>query len=271
VTETVNLQIEIMERLYDAARRDGERDDARDRAGEVAKRLGVEHKAEIVIMYLAGEIERIWRAEVKANEKKSANGGGGTQGSGGQQSGGSSSDHGGSDHSDQDAGHEPEPTPVSDYEMWYADPSLLDWGRGGRSLGDKPLEAFIKWLGDRRGEYFERGRRMGLSDCFLGDFAAEGAKAYQAAISRMNADRLIDDIASRMRDIEVTPELLESYVALGDGTRIKYGDLTIPEAEQRLEMYVRNYVNGNATSAAFLRRLINQAKAKGVTTFRELA
>ena len=60
--------------------------------------------------------------------------------------------------------------------------------------------------------------------------------------------RILDDYADRLR-IEWTAELLASTFALPDGTRILWGEATLAQHEERLQMLVRN-AEANLEAAA---------------------
>jgi hypothetical protein len=173
-------------------------------------------------------------------------------------------------------------------EAWLADPSILDWGRRTAETGvatvimdSKQRKKWIKWLGDRYEDWYARGldlsdhaRAAGLyesagrGEFFAADFWPDGCMAYRDMQRVKRVYELIDEVAEDVR-LETTRELLDTFFALGDGTRTTWGSATIAEHEQRIELLARQSA-GVIDTAASHRAAIDMIGEAGVTCLAEV-
>lgn len=81
-------------------------------------------------------------------------------------------------------------------------------------------------------------------------------------------NKMMDDYVEGLR-VEWTRDLLETVVALGDGTRVKWGDATLDQHARRAEMLERN-AGANFEAASRHRIAIRELEASGATTLRDM-
>ena len=79
---------------------------------------------------------------------------------------------------------------------------------------------------------------------------------------------IIERYADEMR-MEWTAELLASAFTLDDGTRVNWGDATVDQHSQRVEMFRRNAM-ANAEGAARHLKAVGALRLSGCSTLREL-
>lgn len=164
---------------------------------------------------------------------------------------------------------------LSRFESWLENPGQLQWDNWGQNWESYPRHIerrrFMKWLGeDRYQEWYDRGVAERPDDVhFASDFYIDGSAAYFAEKRQRAVERLIEEVREDTR-LEVTAELMETLFALGDGSRVTWGDATIDQHEQRLDMLKGN-LSGLAETAGRHARAIEMLKESGAGSLRELA
>lgn len=169
---------------------------------------------------------------------------------------------------------------VANYEAWLANPSLLDWDRdttddGQRTvmIGGPQRKAFIKWLGPRYDEWYERGveaaAAAGSKDYFAADYYAYGSREFYNMKRLREVGKLIQQVAEETR-LETTAELLATIFALGDGTEVTWGRATPEQHELRIEMLAKNAA-GVVETAARHRAAISMIRSAGVACLDEIS
>lgn len=140
-------------------------------------------------------------------------------------------------------------------EGWAAHNTFSDWFLEHFSeLGWLDFPTWVKAAADATG----RPRHVLLTDFHL---------HYQAFASVLDSE--IEERASQMA-LELTTELLRSEFALGDGVRVKWGDATSAQHEQRYAMLLKNAA-ANAEGAARHRAAVNMLEKSGASCLAEVA
>lgn len=163
------------------------------------------------------------------------------------------------------------------FAVIYANPGRVNWATGSKHIARYPdhlaRKRFIKWLGDRYAEWWQRAS-IAWSDRtdgerLLSDFYCDGPSAYYALRRAEAVDKLIEEVRESTR-LEVTEELMDALFALGDGTKVSWGDATIEQHRQRLAMLHGN-LDGLAETAGRHARAIEMLEESGAHTLRQIA
>jgi hypothetical protein len=134
---------------------------------------------------------------------------------------------------------------------------------------------FRQWAGDRFGEWWERARQaaadargeQGVSD-FESDWHERSAAEYHRQRARERQDEAIR-LAVAETELRLTREFLGTAFALGDGTETTWGQATIAQHEQRVELLARNAA-GVVQTAARHQAAIGMIKDAGVECLADL-
>lgn len=262
----MSLRDELMATAREAAERPGV--DSRALAEKAVRRIGAANLKELAIREVADWIDRFRRD--KAHEAERA-----------------------AEGVRQRAAAEAkaqlaEATRLSNYDAWLADPSILDWGRertgaGQRTemLNSEQRKKFIRWLGDRYEEWYERGcaavaeaRRNGAytrrsaHTYFMADYYRHGPQLWFAIERERRVEELIEQVSEEVR-LETTAELLATVFALGDGRKTTWGEATVAEHQQRIAMLTKNAA-GVVETAGRHRQAIRMIQDAGVDCLADL-
>lgn len=142
---------------------------------------------------------------------------------------------------------------VYDYG-WYF---LRDEAKQTRSKSGLDWESWIRAV----------ARRDGLSTEELIDIL--GKVGLVSSAFSLTIENEVEKQAKRIR-LEITEELLGSEFALGDGVRVTWGEATVEQHAQRVEMTTKNAV-ANAQDASRHRAAILLIESKGVTSLAEVS
>lgn len=157
---------------------------------------------------------------------------------------------------------------IAAYRSWRDDPGQLSWDMESGYPSSTERKRFVRWLGDGYEAWYAKlTERCG--EFVQGDFHVRGTSGFYAEKRSIAVGKMLDEVAEMTR-LEVTKELMETLFALGDGTRVTWGEATITQHEQRLAMLTGN-IEGLADTAARHRRAIEMIQEAGVTSLRELS
>jgi len=104
---------------------------------------------------------------------------------------------------------------------------------------------FRRWLGKDFADWYERARAAAANTdersvaFFESNWHPDGPMAYYEELRRKQIYKLIYEVAAQTR-LEVTTELLNTQIALGDGTMVTWGTATVEQHRQRIEMLAKN-------------------------------
>lgn len=112
----------------------------------------------------------------------------------------------------------------------------------------------------------------GIRDTCGSDWHPQGVAAYFREKDRelfLEVATLTLDWAVKQTELRITQELLGSEFALGDGRRVTWGEATVEDHEDRVEMLKKN-IAGNAETAARHIRAIEMIKNNNVNRLADL-
>jgi len=266
-----DLSVQLMEIARTAV---ASSDDARSLAAESVTRLGADQLHELAVREVIGWIEHLRRAEALNAERDATT---------------RRSERGARTTERHANIEERKAERRSHFEEWFDDPSILDGGRT-RSDSGKPTiwmnkvdrTPFMKWLGDRYDDWYQRGcesvdsaERAGAYSSheertlFKADYYDEGAAAWYALERARYTTDLVNRVSEEVR-LETTEKLLSTVFALGDGARTTWGRATVLEHEQRISLLSKN-ATGVIETAARHRAAIAMILAAGATCLAELS
>lgn len=230
--------------------------DARSLATRGVRKLGAAHLRELAIREVEDWIERIRRSAAREAEQSAA--------------------YHQRIESEQAKAKLDADTRVSNYEAWLADPTILDWSKDCTDAGIQTAmpnkverQRFVKWLGDRYDEWYQRGCELtGTSPHFASDFYRGGSRLWFALERERRVEALIEEVAEEVR-LETTAELLNTIFALGDGSKTTWGRATVAQHQQRIQMLAKNAA-GVIETAALHRAAISMIESAGVVCLAEV-
>ncbi len=166
---------------------------------------------------------------------------------------------------------------LSNYDAWLSDPTILDWSKDRTEAGIPTAmpnkverQRFVKWLGDRYDEWYQRGCDLtGTSPHFAADFYHGGPQVWFALERERRVEALIEEVAEEVR-LETTAELLETIFALGDGSKTTWGQATVWQHQQRIQMLAKNAA-GIVETAALHSAAISMIETAGVACLAEIS
>lgn len=122
------------------------------------------------------------------------------------------------------------------------------------------------WLAETPGGGLAAGRPIGVTDEMRQRWEAEDRQIQERAMReiRGHVERYVD-----ARKVEWTAELLDSVIAMPDGSVVLWGDATIEQHQQRRDMFLRNAL-ANTEGAARHEQAIRELTQAGAPTLREM-
>ncbi|MFI2663193.1 hypothetical protein [Micromonospora carbonacea] len=162
------------------------------------------------------------------------------------------------------------------YEQWLANPEK-HWHISNHRV----REGFKRWAGDRFAAWHAAALRAvktmqetdpGALHMFEGDWYPGGVMAHDRMRRREAFEedlRIYTETISRDVRLETTRELLASFFALGDGRQVSWGDATVADHRQRIELLVRGMA-GTAETAARHAAAIRMIEEAGVSRLGDL-
>lgn len=159
-------------------------------------------------------------------------------------------------------------TTEDEYQRLFDDPTHYPGNAAQR-------KGFRKWAGDRFGEWYERGCKAAAAIgekklvFFEADWYEGGSREYFEVRRMHHTAELIRITAEEVR-LETTRELLTTVFALGDGTETTWGDATVDQHGQRIELLTKNAA-GIMETAARHQVAIRMIEEAGVKCLADLA
>lgn len=137
--------------------------------------------------------------------------------------------------------------------------------------GKAQRQSFRKWMGDGFDEWYRQARELVYAtkdereiDWFMSDWD-EGYTSEKHMRSLLG---IVQEFADTMR-LEITRELLATEFALGDGVRVTWGDATVDQHKQRIELLQANAL-ANTEAAARHMAALRMIAEKGVRCLGEI-
>ena len=166
--------------------------------------------------------------------------------------------------------HEAEPQPPNDFQRLHDDPTLWEVAHeiGSQCIwfNSRDRREFQKWCNQRGG--FDQWLDWALTQDIHEDFKVDFVPGYTSMRFRDAVTKLLDKVVEQTR-FEVTAELLDTVFATGDGTRVTWGDATVLQHQERVDMLTRMMVGTSETAAMHI-RAVDMIKDAGVETLAEV-
>ena len=164
-----------------------------------------------------------------------------------------------------------ESKPPSLFDRLYEDPTLWrvahDINGSHIWFNSRDRREFQKWCHGPRGG-FDRWLDWALTQDVHEDFKVDFVPGYTERQRYDALAEMLNKVVEQTR-FEVTAELLGTVFATGDGTRVTWGDATVLQHQDRIDMLTRMMV-GTSETAAMHMKAVDMIKDAGVETLADL-
>jgi hypothetical protein len=164
--------------------------------------------------------------------------------------------------------YDPEAQLICEFERWRDSP---DFAIGNRATRQK----FREWMGEEAfAKWYQKGLALAQLDGerkafrFEGAWWPKGRMDYMRMRHRKAVYDLIDEVSEQV-ELETTEELLATFFALGDGTKVSWGDATVEQHQQRIALLVKD-IAGTTETAARHQAAIRMIEEAGVRRLADL-